>query len=368
MTPDKNGFRYPNIDISKCIDCGLCRRVCPNINHPHFYNEGSYYMGWNKDKKILLDSSSGGFFSALAFSFLDQGGVVFGAYYDDNNQLYHRMVESYDELELLRKSKYFQSDTKSTYLEVVDVLKNNRYVLFAGTPCQIAGLKEYAKLKRANCDRLYTAEVLCHGVTNEFVIKSFISDLSKYERKHVKSIVFRTKDNGWSNGRGTVIKVTFDDLSCKMAKPHDDLFYCAFNSNLILRESCYKCMYAQACRNADFTMGDFWGVKLVPKEYLELGVSTFTANSEKAICWIGNIEKYFYFYKINAEDVFLHNRAFRMPSEYNKKRDKFFSLYRKIGFYYAYFTCYPIYWLKWKIKATIGEKRIAFIKRMVHGK
>ena len=32
MVEDKEGFRYPQVDMDSCIDCHLCEKVCPVIN------------------------------------------------------------------------------------------------------------------------------------------------------------------------------------------------------------------------------------------------------------------------------------------------------------------------------------------------
>ena len=34
MKEDNEGFQYPVVDESTCIDCGVCEKVCPIINRP----------------------------------------------------------------------------------------------------------------------------------------------------------------------------------------------------------------------------------------------------------------------------------------------------------------------------------------------
>ncbi|UKI17679.1 MAG: 4Fe-4S binding protein [Bacteroidales bacterium] len=29
---DIEGFWYPHVDLSKCIDCGLCEKICPELH------------------------------------------------------------------------------------------------------------------------------------------------------------------------------------------------------------------------------------------------------------------------------------------------------------------------------------------------
>ena len=46
LRPDEEGFLYPQVDVSKCVDCHLCEVVCPiitrkkgidKIENQHFY-------------------------------------------------------------------------------------------------------------------------------------------------------------------------------------------------------------------------------------------------------------------------------------------------------------------------------------------
>ena len=163
MAEDSEGFLQPRIDVDKCVECGLCQRVCP-VLHP-IQNEGSkrkvYAFINYTDRKV---SSSGGAFSFFARKILDEGGVVFGATMDDNLQVYHIGVESIDELHRLRGSKYVQSKIGSSYKEVRFLLQSGRRVLFVGTPCQIAGL--YKFLGRRYEELLLTLDLICHGVPN----------------------------------------------------------------------------------------------------------------------------------------------------------------------------------------------------------
>ena len=54
MKPDVMGFLYPSIDVSKCVDCGLCERVCAfnseydkslNLETPECYGARHKNMG-----------------------------------------------------------------------------------------------------------------------------------------------------------------------------------------------------------------------------------------------------------------------------------------------------------------------------------
>lgn len=69
MQPDEEGFLYPSVNSSLCINCGLCDAVCPiiyrNKNVDLSHNPKALYAVRHKDKETLLDSSSGGAFFCI---------------------------------------------------------------------------------------------------------------------------------------------------------------------------------------------------------------------------------------------------------------------------------------------------------------
>ncbi len=89
MKTDNEGFLYPYINENLCVNCGICEKVCPilNQNHNKIKTEPIAYAACNKDEKIRLQSSSGGVFSLIAEYVIMQGGIVFGACFDNNLML-----------------------------------------------------------------------------------------------------------------------------------------------------------------------------------------------------------------------------------------------------------------------------------------
>ena len=142
---DKEGFAQPIINKETCIDCNRCKKVCPAINNVNKNQVLKSLCVVNKNKEILLKSSSGGVFTELAKNILEKKGCVFGAIFDENLKVIHKKIEKESDIKLLRGSKYVQSNTLNTFREVKDELKKNRYVLYSGTPCQIAGLLNFLK-------------------------------------------------------------------------------------------------------------------------------------------------------------------------------------------------------------------------------
>lgn len=196
MVEDEEGFLYPEIDESKCVHCGLCKKVCSN--NPTKINNEQTYITQNKNKDILNDSSSGGMFDILANYILDKNGIVFGVKYDNNLNVIHAYTKSKKGLEKFRHSKYVRSDLKNTYKEVEKFLKDDQYVLFTGTPCQCAGLKSYLM---KDYEKLITCDIICHANPSPKVFDMFKKNLENKYSKKIINIDFRNKKKyGWHSG------------------------------------------------------------------------------------------------------------------------------------------------------------------------
>ena len=163
MKEDKEGFKYPIIDKEKCIECGLCKNTCSVIKKEKKkvdINELEVVAAYSKNEIIRKTSSSGGIFTEIAKTILKDGGVIFGAGYDEHLNVIHKKAENEKELEELKGSKYVQSSIGTTYKEAKNILEKGIKTLYVGTPCQIVGLKEYLQ---KDYEQLYTCDVICHG-------------------------------------------------------------------------------------------------------------------------------------------------------------------------------------------------------------
>lgn len=170
---DEHGFRYPKVNRVTCVDCGLCENVCPALKQSPARKPIKVYAYINQEERIRLKSSSGGFFSSLAKKIINQGGVVFGARFNEKWEVVHGYTETYEGLEYFRGSKYVQSRIGNSYSKVKDFLRLGRMVLFTGTPCQISALNSYL---RKPYDNLYTCEVVCHGVPSPLVWRRYLTE------------------------------------------------------------------------------------------------------------------------------------------------------------------------------------------------
>lgn len=82
-------------------------------------------------------------FSELANIVLQNSGVVYGAAFDETFKVVHICIREQNELLKLCGAKYAQSVLEDTFHNIKKYLESNKNVLFAGTPCQVAGLKKY---------------------------------------------------------------------------------------------------------------------------------------------------------------------------------------------------------------------------------
>ena len=171
---DHEGFLYPKVDTETCIDCGLCEKVCPILNEGNKREPLKVYAAINKDEKIRLESSSGGIFTMLAEQTIGEGGVVFGARFDENWQVRLDYTETIEGIAAFRGSKYVQARTENIYQQAEKFLKEGRKVLFTGTPCQIAGLKKFLRKEYAN---LLAVDFVCHGVPSPKVWAKYLQEL-----------------------------------------------------------------------------------------------------------------------------------------------------------------------------------------------
>ena len=255
MKEDEEGFLYPNIDKAKCIHCNKCKEVCPNRNIENRNTRTQTFVGYYKDDEVRKQSSSGGIFSAIAEWILQQKGVVFGAAFDENFEVHHIAVETKEELIKLRGSKYVQSRLENTFLEAKEYLEKKRKVLFTGTACQIAGLKNYLSSEYEN---LYTVDVLCHGAPSPKIWRMYLDDKKEQYQASINKVEFRNKDDGWKN---YFINIAFSNMKRFYTHYYKDKFMRMFLDNLDLRPSCYSCVFKEIPRISDVTIGDSWGVE-----------------------------------------------------------------------------------------------------------
>ena len=344
MQEDDEGFLYPRVDTENCIDCHLCEKICPVSNHGTERKPLKVYAAINKDEEVRKQSSSGGIFTALAEQVIKQGGVVFGARFDERWQVKHDYTETMEGLAAFRGSKYVQSQIGNSYQEAERFLKAGRKVLFSGTPCQIAGLRNYL---RKEYDNLLTVDFICHGVPSPMVWRRYLKEevARQCDRKNsvlshpiheedvlVEGISFRDKTMGWkkysfaltlSTTNGSGEKIQF----CSCSPMTKNEYLRGFMSNVYLRPSCYSCAFKKQKSGSDITLADFWNIGLYNKQLDDNhGLSLMLLNNSKGLCLVNDIRSEVAFYSIPNYDI---NSNFALMNSVvaSNKRSCFYDLY-----------------------------------------
>lgn len=320
------GFLHPAVNTSSCVGCGACDAVCPALNAPG--EDGCESALWSKarDADLLDRSSSGGVFCLLARDVLAQGGTVAGAAWADGcRELRHVLVEDESGLDAVMRSKYVQSSVgREVYEGVRGALREGRPVLFAGTACQVAGMRSYLG-KLADSDLFIGVDVICHGVPSPALWRRWLGYVEARERGEVHGVNFRRKTTGWLS-----FSVMYEYMTEKDGAPRasstrfsDDWYMRAFLKNASLRPSCLSCPFKRRC-GSDVTLGDYWGVqKQHPEVPVEGGVSAVICNTDKGVAAVSRISGTIDSGETSFDRIVPGNSALVRPAQPYANRDAF---------------------------------------------
>lgn len=337
MVEDKDGFLYPVVDKRQCVNCKLCEAVCPKqvVDFADKNNE-QVWVGVYKSAQTIYESSSGGAFTAIYEELLEQGYMVCGVKYDDTLKVIHDFAQTKKECEAFRKSKYVMSDTNGSFRKIADMLKEQKRVLFTGTPCQCAALKAFLSASHISLSNLVVVDLVCHGVPNQKIFDSYISELEERKGEKVHKYKFRNKEpeKGIANSRTAQIEFTSGKI--EQENRQNDPYLRGYYSRLFYRPSCYVCEYARIERISDITIADAWGIEKVHSKWNPLeGVSMILANSDKGKTLIPFLKEKMTLYEMTTEWAEKNNEQLRKPTEEHLYRKRFFRYWKKKGFYNA---------------------------------
>lgn len=330
MEPDTLGFLYPKVNLEKCTNCGLCEKVCAfNDNYDKSLNleKPESYGARHKNINEVETSRSGAAFIAFSDWILEQNGVVYGVGYKDHLCVVHKRATTKKERNEFKGSKYVQSDLRGIFQQVKQDLKNNKIVLFTGTPCQTSGLNSY--IGRKYRKNLFLIDIVCHGVPSPSIWKDYISYYEKKYKKTILSVNFRDKKYGWDSHKETFILEDRIKVSPKY-HPWSTLFC----EKIMYRKSCGICHFCNIIRPSDITIADFWGwEKTMTKINLDnMGISLLLINTAKGKELFQNTKSELTTFRARLEDCLQPNLKF--PTILNTQSSNFENQYQKYGFEY----------------------------------
>ncbi len=339
---DEYGFTYPVTNKDKCVSCGKCDKFCAAAEQCETIAENQYpecYVAVNVSDNALMSSTSGAIFTALSDYVIGNGGVVWGAAYDDDMKVRHIRAADTAGRDRMRGSKYVWSDISSVFASVGEDLKSGLKVLFVGTPCQVAALKKYLSAAKCESD-LITCDIACFGTPSPLVFKEHLSMIERRYHKKIADYQHRPSKYGFDFGVKNDL-VVFDDGTEAYDDPWIKAYRQLFYMGVTKRECCYSCKYTSFNRVSDITIGDCRNAAaLVPDWNIKNGVSTVLVNTPAGAGIFNAVSDKVKMVKTLPESI--TQPPFEHPSMPSKNRELFFSLLNKKGY-------------KCAVRATLGK-------------
>lgn len=325
MKPGFLGHLYPEIDQDKCIDCKLCQKGCPSLQDIESSYPKKAFAAWSKDEEDYVTSTSGGAASVMSQYVISKRGVVYGCSVLPNIQIAHIRVDNLEALHLLKGSKYVQSQIKGIIPQLRKDVKDGLTVLFIGTPCQVAAIKQ---LYKTIPDNLYLVDIICHGTPSNKFLKDYIQKDLKIDAARVTNVKFRLPD------AYSLCVFENDKLLYKSnnlwTHRYEDLYMDTFIDGCTSRYSCNTCHYAKPERISDITIGDFWGLgnEVSDKEIPEHknGVSCVLPITEKGMQLVEAIRHNLNIYERPVTEAINGNDQLRAPKAENDEIKRFRTL------------------------------------------
>lgn len=322
--PDSEGFLYPRRNQELCINCGRCKDVCPFSDQEFGEEPRQYFAVQAKNMMLRKESTSGAVFPIVAEAVLEQGGVVYGAGFNSSMKVVHQKATDRNDLNLLTKTKYVQSETMGVFRCVQQDLQEGKEVLFVGTPCQVEALKRFLLKEYSN---LLLVDLICYGVPSPGVWARYIAYLEKTYHGKLTSFQFRDK-RGQNNGHLISYRIENQEY---VEDYEENPFIMMYRSNCLLRPSCHVCPFSSVKRSSDITIGDFWGIeKISPGIDDGMGTSLVMLRSKRGTELWKNLQNRFYYFECSREAA--EQPRLVSPTLPSPRRKLFFALYRVLPF------------------------------------
>ena len=354
MKPGFLGHLYPEINQDKCIDCKLCQKGCPSLQDIESSYPKKAFAAWSKDDEDYVTSTSGGAASVLSQYVISKGGVVYGCSVLPNIQIAHIRVDNLEALHLLKGSKYVQSQIKGIIPQLRKDVKDGLPVLFIGTPCQVAAIKQ---LYKTIPDNLYLVDIICHGTPSNKFLKDYIQKDLKIDAARVTNVKFRLPD-AYSLCVFEKDKLLYKSNNLWTHR-YEDLYYNTFIDGFTYRDSCFSCNYAIPERISDITIGDFWGLgnEVSDKEIPEHknGISCVLPITEKGMQLVEAIRHYLNIYERPVSEAINGNDQLRHPQSKDWRISMFQKIKNLTGLKAAYYIMVADKITKYKLRKIINR-------------
>ena len=321
METSEEGFFFPLVDNSRCTGCGICESVCHVLNPPEKRMPEKAFAAWSLDDSVRTSSSSGGVYSVLGEHVLRNGGMIGGCRFDRNMVLKHELCDVPGCTVQFRGSKYVQCFTDGVYRKIKSELKNGKTVLFAATPCQVAGLLAYLKRPYNN---LIVCDVVCHGVPSQKIFRSYLAR-HKLSPDPGRSVIAFRDLNGWGD---FYVRIIDQDGKEWKADDTNNEFIRAFLSGYDYNEACYTCPYACIERTGDLTLADFWGLgNMAPfSGDATRGCSLILVNTRKGADLLDSVRDKLFLEERTIDEARQGNGQLRNPVQRPPMRDEFYHM------------------------------------------
>lgn len=333
LKPNYEGFLYPAVDSSVCVECRICEKTCPVLseNKSEKFSQRKSYAAFCNDEKIRFESSSGGLFSVLAGKIAGDGGIVFGAEFDSDFSVKLGFADSRQDISRFTGSKYVQARTEQTFKQCRNFLEEGKKVLYTGTPCQIAGLKSFLRKEYEN---LFTVDVICHGTPSPELWQKYIKYREKKSASRTVKTAFRRKNDGWKQYS---LSFTFANDSEYCRSLGRDKYLQLFLKDNALRESCYDCSFRGDNHKSDITLADFWGIEnILPEFFDDKGTSLVIIQNEKGKNLLESVKNDLRLERTDFYKSVSFNPSYFKSVKRSKRRDLFYKNFNKHGIDYLY--------------------------------
>ena len=285
------------------------------------------YAGRVKDRRTLLESSSGGAFTALSDLFLDYGNAVVSATYNfHTHSMEFAILHNKTERDAARGSKYMQSYPGNIFRTAeLWLIKNpDKRLLFVGMGCQAEGFRKYVEFRGLR-DRVDIVDIICHGSPSPMLWREYAVSLEKKIGGKITYLTFKDKRKGWKNPTAVAV------INGKEVLIGD--YVSIFYNRCALRPSCHRCPFSITERKTDITIGDFWHIEeTISDFYDEAGTSLFLIHSVRGEELFECIKEKLEYRKSDTKQCWQAN--LEAPTPVSENRDTFWKNYHEKGIDY----------------------------------